>query len=204
MQVKTHMVKRILGWLSRLSWGFGLIFGVAVVVLLADGFRDELGKADVGLVLGNTVHQDGTPSRRLAARLDRTAELYGAGLFPIVITSGGRGREGWYEGTVMRDYLVERGVPAEKIIVDNQGLTTMASALNTRRILQERGLSSVLVVTQYFHIPRSKLALRRVGLPTVYSARARYFESRDLYSIPREVAGYVAYSFKKIPAAADN
>ena len=70
---------------------------------------DELEKADVALVLGNKVEPDGTPSARLAARLDRTAELYHEGYFPLVIVSGGTGKEGYPEGTAMRDYLVNKG-----------------------------------------------------------------------------------------------
>lgn len=37
------------------------------------------------------------------------------------------------------------------------------------------------------------LAMRRMGITPVYSAHARYFELRDLYSTAREVVGYPAY-----------
>ena len=45
----------------------------------------------------------------------------------------------------------------------------------------------------YFHVPRMRLALRRSGVAPVFSAHARYFEMRDVYSIAREVVGYGAY-----------
>ena len=172
----------------------------ATAILLWDGLRDELGHADVALVLGNTVHPDGTPSRRLAARLDRTLELYRGGYFPLIIVSGGPGKEGHDEAVVMRDYLVHRGVPAESILVDSEGVNTFASARKTQQVMRERGLSKVLVITQYFHVPRSKLALKKFGISTVYSAHARYFEGRDLYSIPREVAGIAKYTLRSYGA----
>src|SRR5580704_13458675 len=84
---------------------------IGTVVLVVSGLCDDLGKADVGLVLGSKVESDGTPSARLRARLDRTLELYRAGYFPAVIVSGGIGKEGYDEAAVMRDYLVARGVP---------------------------------------------------------------------------------------------
>jgi hypothetical protein len=40
------------------------------------------------------------------------------------------------------------------------------------------------------------MALRRFGVPVVYSAHAHFFELRDLYSSPRELVGYVSYHFR--------
>jgi uncharacterized SAM-binding protein YcdF (DUF218 family) len=98
---------------------------------------------------------------------------------------------------VMRDYLVAQGVPADRVILDSHGDTTFASAQNTRAIAVQRHFSSVLVVSQYFHLPRSRLALRRCGFTAVYSARARLFEWRDLYSSLRETAGWIEYSVRR-------
>ena len=177
-----------------------LVAMLATGALVWDGLRDEVGRADVGLVLGNTVHPDGTPSRRLAARLERTLELYREGYFPLIIVSGGLGQEGHDEALVMRDYLVQRGVPTEIILVDSEGLNTFASARKTQELMRERGLKGVLVITQYFHVPRSRLALQKFGIPAVYSAHARYFEGRDLYSIPREIVGLVSYATRSYEA----
>ncbi|MES2952130.1 MAG: YdcF family protein [Pseudomonadota bacterium] len=162
-------------------------------MLVIQGMSDEIHEADVAVVLGNTVNPDGTPSHRLAARLDRTLELYHRGLFKNVIVSGGLGREGFDEAVVMKDYLVIRGVPLDSIIVDSLGLTTAATAKNVAAIAKAHQWPNVLVVSQYFHIPRCRLALSQAGVGPVYTAHARYFELRDLYSILREVIGYAAY-----------
>jgi vancomycin permeability regulator SanA len=169
------------------------------LLLIASGLRDDIAPSDLGLVLGNKIEADGRPSLRLRARLDETVELYRAGDFPLILVSGGIGKEGFDEATVMRRYLIEAGVPAARILADNQGATTFASAKNARRILEERGLKSVLVVSQYFHVPRSRLALRRFGVATVHSAHARYFDWRDLYSAPRELLAFLYYFFRSYP-----
>ena len=166
---------------------------LASTVLVARGMSDEIHEADVAVVLGNTVNPDGTPSRRLAARLDMTLDLYHRGMFKNITVSGGVGREGFDEAVVMKDYLTRRGVPQDQIIVDSHGLTTAATAKNVAAIANERRWSSVLVISQYFHIPRCRLALSRVGIETVYTAHAHFFEFRDIYSIIREVIGYAAY-----------
>ena len=167
------------------------------------GLQDDLHHADAALVLGNTVEPDGSPSPRLQARLDRTLELYRAGYFPMVIVSGGIGKEGYDEAAVMKKYLSARGIPEGVIIADNQGTTTYASAQTALRILRGEKLASVMVISQYFHIPRARIALKKSGISPVYSAHAHYFEARDIYSTVREVFGCIEYQFRRYDAPAN-
>ena len=170
-----------------------LAFTLAATLIVADGLTDDIHAADVAIVPGNTVEQDGRPSARLSARLDQTLALYRQGLFREVIVSGGMGREGFDEAEVMKRYLVENGVPEGSIHVDSGGATTHLTARNASRMMRENGWQSALVVSQYFHVPRMRLAMKRSGVTPVFSAHARYFERRDVYSIAREVVGYGAY-----------
>lgn len=167
------------------------------MLIVADGLRDELHPADVAIVLGNTVESDGRLSARLQARLDKAVELYRNGLFKYVIVSGGVGVEGFNEAEVMKEYLVSHGVPEAFIIADDEGLTTSLTARNAAQIMKERRWQSALVISQYFHISRTRLAVETYGVRPVYSAHAEYFELRDVYSIPREVIGYVAYRMRR-------
>lgn len=185
----------------------GVTLGILLLgsaILVADGFRDHLGRADIALVLGSKVELDGTPSRSLRARLDRTLELYRAGYFPAVIASGGVGKEGYDEALVMRNYLASHGIPQERIIMDNTGTTTFASARNTFQTMRKQKLGSVLVVSQYFHIPRARMALKRFGISEVYSSHAHLFEPRDIYSVPRELLGYLFYSCRHYDAGSES
>ncbi|MBN1267763.1 MAG: YdcF family protein [Anaerolineales bacterium] len=189
-------------WIKKIK--LFLVFSVSLFALFSgliirDGLTDELGTADVGLVFGNKVMPSGEPSARLAARLDRAVQLYNDGYFNKVIVSGGLGREGFYEADVMRDYLIERGIPDSNIIPDNQGNDTYMTVENTVTIMEENNIRSILVISQYFHIPRIKLACRRFGLEVVYSANAKYFGLRDLYQISREVIAYGYYLVRSYP-----
>lgn len=190
------LIKRLV---RRVGIATATVVILAVTALLWDGLHDDIGHADLGLVLGNTVNPDGTASPRLAARLDRTLELYQQGLFPRILVSGALGREGHDEAVFMRDCLVSRGVPAAQVSVDSAGYTTFATARNTRSFMHKNRLGSVLVVSQYFHITRTRFALKQFGVHPVYSAHARHFELRDLYSIPRELVGLAGYAFKEYP-----
>lgn len=168
----------------------------AAALLVNRGLHDHLGRADVCLVLGNAVYRDGRPSNRLKTRLDKAVELHQQGLFSHILVSGGVYHRNAPEGTAMKAYLVQKGIPAAAILVDNEGVDTRSSARNTAKLAKARGWTSVLAVTQYFHIPRTRLALRQEGIPTVYSAHADGLEQRDMYSIFRELAGYPAYFFR--------
>ncbi len=182
------MSRRII---KRIIYLFLLWFGIHQIVIITDGLTDENTKTDVAVIYGNTVHEDGTISKRLKARLDRGIQLYTDSLTDMLFVSGGLGKEGFYEGTKMQEYLVEKGIPAEKIVVDNQGNNTK---LTTQNFVKKFGKEkSVVVVSQYHHVSRAKLAFRKAGIKDVTGAHADYFEIRDFYSCIREFFGYYSY-----------
>ena len=173
-----------------------MIIGAFVALAAAisvDGLHDRLGKADVGVVLGTKVGRDGTPSIALAARLDEAVALYRQGYFPAVIVSGGLGREGYDEATVMKAYLVRRGLPDAAIVVDSRGVNTKATAHDSAEWMAAHGARTALVVSQYYHLSRSRLAFQRCGVETVYAAHARLFLWRDVYAVSRDALGFVGY-----------
>ena len=157
------------------------------------GLRDHLAPADAIVVLGNTVAPDGMPSPRLRGRLDAALTAYRLNLAPRLIVSGATGKEGFDEAVVMADYLVAQGVPRDAVVVDSAGVDTLATATNVARIGGERGIGRVIVATQFFHVPRTRLALSLAGLDVVGSVHANYFEARDVYSLAREVVALGAH-----------
>ncbi|MFL6659387.1 MAG: YdcF family protein [Massilia sp.] len=169
------------------------LFVVAAALIAAVGLQDQLAPAGAIVVLGNTVGPDGQPSPRLRARLDCALDAWQQKLAPLLIVTGGTGKEGFDEAAVMARYLVDHGVPADAVLIDNAGNDTAASATNVVRIARDHKLASVLIATQYFHIARTRLAFERAGLHVSGHIHARYAEGRDVYSLAREVIGYAAY-----------
>jgi len=165
----------------------------AAVALALVGLRDHAAPADLIVVPGNTVRPDGTPSERLGARLDAAITLFNERQAPAIFVSGGVGEEGHDEAAAMARYLIAHGVPANAIVQDPLGFDTAATAANVATYLRASKLRSALVATQYFHVARTTLALERHGVSVTGSRHARYFEWRDMYSLSREVIGYVVY-----------
>lgn len=116
--------------------------------------------------------------------------LYDSGRVKKIIVSGGLGKEGFYEGDKMKKYLTKHGVPESVIIVDNLGVNTLATVENTIKLKDSLNFESVIVVSQYFHLTRTKMLFRKNNFRNVSSVSPKYFEVRDIYSLLREFVAY--------------
>lgn len=148
------------------------------------------------VILGNRVYSNGQMSPVLKARVDTALDAYRKGCASTIIASGGLGKEGHHEGSVMAAYLIAEGVPASSVIADDQGINSRATAVNAKRIMAEQGLNSAIVVTSYYHVFRSELAMRQVGIEHVDGVGSRYMAFEDILKIPRDLAGVYVYLFK--------
>jgi vancomycin permeability regulator SanA len=142
-----------------------LLFVVAMPMLQMAffGTTDYRRPADVIVVFGARVDPGPKASIVLADRVTTASELYREGLAPTIIMSGGVEPSGYDETTVMRDLAISQGVPAGAIVVDPGGVNTQASVDDTSAMFRERGLERVLAVSQFYHLPRIKLAYARAG-----------------------------------------
>jgi vancomycin permeability regulator SanA len=179
--------KRIFKVLSTL---FLIWFIGHTIFIIIDGLSDNGKNADAAVILGNKVNEDGTLSERLEKRLECGLNLYRNHRVKKIIVSGGLGKEGFYEGDKMKDYLIANKVPDTAIIVDNFGNNTRATVDNTMKLKDSLHFESIIVVSQYFHVTRTKMLFKKQGFYNVTSASPNYFEVKDLYSIIREFAGY--------------
>jgi vancomycin permeability regulator SanA len=121
---------------------------VTAGAIVAFGLRARPGHADVAIVFGNTVSRDGTPSPRLAARLESARRVYAERRAPMLFVSGGIGREGHDESLVMRDWLVAHGVPDTSVVRDSLGLNSARTAEHARAWMVISGARDAIVVTQ--------------------------------------------------------
>lgn len=93
------------------------------------------------------------------------------------------------EPRVMANYLINHGVPAHVIVRDGKGLDTWTSCLRAQRVYQ---LSSLVVVTQSYHLPRALASCRLIGMHAVGAPdRTRW---------PRTRRRWWRYRLREIPA----
>jgi len=158
---------------------------------------DEIRPVDAIVVLG-TAQYNGRPSPVLRARLDRVLEVYDEGLAPLVVVTGGK-QEGdqFTEAEASHDYLVERGVPDFAILLEDEGRDSWESLQGVAEILEARGLSRVLLVSDGFHLFRVKKMAHDLGL-TAYATAAgdspiRQGSGNEFSYMVREVGGIGKY-----------
>ena len=138
---------------------------IVAAYIVTFGHVDLRRPADAAVVFGAKVDPDGKPCDALVERLETGIELYRQGLVQRIIMTGAVGPNGQSEPKVMKKYAETRGVPASRIVVDEAGSNTRASAASCAKIARKLGLERVLAVTQYFHCARAKMALERAGVP---------------------------------------
>ncbi|MFZ6768821.1 YdcF family protein [Undibacterium sp. Di26W] len=173
-------------------------FLLAASAISLYGLNDRLTSTDLAIVPGNTVHPDGTPSKRLQARLDAALKLFANGRCKAILVSGAQGGEGHDEAKVMQNYLLAHGVPAAAIYTDSHGINTLETARFAASLMKQKGWTSAVLVSQFFHLARFQLAMKKFGLPSQAHVHADYFEARDAYSLVREVFAYGGYLLKPV------
>ncbi|GAA3335216.1 ElyC/SanA/YdcF family protein [Amorphoplanes nipponensis] len=141
--------------------------------------------APVALVLGAEVYPGGEPSPFLAARLEIARQLLAAGKVRAILVSGDHMDWGYNEPGAMFQWLVDRGVPSQRIVLDHAGFDTYDSCARARRVF---GVGAAIVVTQSYHIDRAVALCRRLGVDAtgVGDDTVRVYREPWLHSVVRE------------------
>lgn len=146
-----------------------LVQGVCVAAVL--GARSEPPKArpDAIIVLGAGFYGD-TLSIVLKARLDTALLLHRRYPAALLVLSGGKGAgENRTEASLMREYLLRRGVPDNLLLLEPEAMDTVQNFANSKRLLDARfgaGLYRGAFITSEFHLYRSRRLAARAGFST--------------------------------------
>jgi len=158
------LVKTLVKTLGALLVGAVVYIGFNVAQVYLVGRSDEVRPVDAIVVLG-AAQYDGRPSPQLQARLDHALLLWGQGVAPLVVVTGGKQpADRFTEAEASAKYLVSGGVPVDSIALENTGRTTRESLLGVREIIRVRNLSSLLLVTDPYHAERTALIAQDIGL----------------------------------------
>jgi uncharacterized SAM-binding protein YcdF (DUF218 family) len=191
---KTHFRKAaVLPILVLCTFALGYLISLSVRIGRQSKI-DEAQAADVIMVMG-AAEYNGHPSPVFKLRLDHAVTLYERHLAKYIMTTGGPGGDpSFTEGGVGRSYLIDRGVAAESVVVENGGETTASSLSAATEILRRMGLRSIVVVTDGFHVFRVKRILQQAGFEVYGSPREagdmnvvkewwQYFRQAGAYAI---------------------
>lgn len=151
-------------------------------------------KYDCILVLGAGVRNN-YPSPMLEDRLKTAIELYNNKVAPKILVSGDHEYKNYDEVNVMKNYLIEAGIPSNDIFMDHAGLSTYDSIYRAKHIFKVKKMA---IVTQKYHLYRSLYIANTLDINSIgVSANKRpyaYQTKRDI----REIAARIKDFFKCI------
>ncbi len=152
------------------------------------GSRDAPQKP-AALVLGAGVWSTGAPSSVLKERVSVAADLYHLGKVEKLLLSGDNRPAAHQETEAMRQLALQMGVPEQDLILDPAGERTYASCERARSVYQ---LTSVLIVSQSFQLPRALYLCDSLGLEGLGVSSDRANE---------HIKSLIYWHLREIPAA---
>jgi uncharacterized SAM-binding protein YcdF (DUF218 family) len=172
------------------------VVGVALASIIAvgaygtfriwdQGGRDESRPAGAVVVLG-AAQYDGRPSPVFAARLDHAVALYLTGAYRFLVVTGGK-TEGdrTTEAAVARTYALDRGVPPDRILVEDRGRTTLESLEAVATILRGRAIADAVFVSD----PPHMLRVLRMAVDLGITAWGSATPTSPIMTSPTRLAG---------------
>ncbi|WP_422505752.1 YdcF family protein [Stenotrophomonas sp. GZD-301] len=161
----------ILGWLWRLcillvAWLLGVTAWIVWI-----GERDQAARADAIIVLGAAAY-DAKPSPVFEERIRHGLDLYQKGYAPLLIFTGGYGGSGarFSESQVARRYALKQGVPDEAILIETASRTTRQNLIEARRLMQQRKLHRVIIVSDPLHMARALRLCKELDIDALASS----------------------------------
>ncbi|MFA6376501.1 MAG: ElyC/SanA/YdcF family protein [Candidatus Paceibacterota bacterium] len=149
-----------------------VIFAVAADVYVAISGKqsaiyeriDDLPQSQAVLVLGAAVYRNGQLSAIFYDRASMALEIYRLGKVKKILVSGDHSVGNYDEVNAAKKFFLKNGVPGGDLFVDYAGFDTYSSIYRAKNIFQ---VSSLIISTQDFHLPRALFIARSVGVEAV-------------------------------------
>ncbi len=149
---------------SRPDW-LGSVPSVPAIVVLSNGVDPYTARGETLVVL----------RAESAFNVLEGARLYRLAAPRFVVASGGivdASVQRTPEARVLRDALVQLGVPLDRIVEEDSSRDTREQAVNVAVILRQRQVSRFILVTAPQHMPRALGAFHETGIEPIPSASA--------------------------------
>jgi len=124
----------------------------------------------VGLLLGTSPNvSPGQDNQFFTFRIMAVSELFKAKKIDYILVSGDNRHISYNEPRMMFRALVKAGVPADRIVMDFAGFSTLDSVIRASKVFM---LSDVTIISQSFHNERALFMASKYGLNAIgYNAK---------------------------------
>lgn len=150
-------------------------------------------KSDAIVVLAGGLLRDGTLLDESMRRAMQGFALYKEGLAPLIVLSGRArlDRPTPTEAEVRAEFAQRFGIPSDAILTETTANTTREESVAIGRILQQRNVSRILLVTESLHLRRSMLVFERAGFQVLPAPS-------DDFSTSADSPGYRLWLFTRV------
>lgn len=148
---------------------FVLLMAYSVFVYAYGGNDNVTYKEDAVIVLGTVVIGD-QPSTDLKNRLDATIDYHKQNPNALIIVTGGQGTdENDTEASVMHRYLVNAGLPKDKIIMEDRATSTVENFGYSKEILKSKDFDNpnIAYISNDFHLFRAGILAKNAGYENI-------------------------------------
>lgn len=128
-------------------------------------------KGDVIVLLGGGMHDrvpdlsgSGAPSDQMMGRMVTALRLQRRLGLPLLVTGGAVSAASSPEAPIVKRFLIDMGIPPNKILIEDKSRDTIENASFSKKILEREGLVKPILVTSAYHMRRSVEAFRKAGL----------------------------------------
>jgi uncharacterized SAM-binding protein YcdF (DUF218 family) len=139
------------------------VIGLAVDIAVS-GTRSDPEPADAAIVLGAAVDDD-VPSPVFSERLRHAAGLFESGQVKWIVVTGGVGQgDRLAEAEAGRDWLIDAGIPADRVVTETESRTTKQNLVFAQPLLAQQGIHRVVIVSDPLHMRRAMRMASDLGL----------------------------------------
>lgn len=173
-----YIMKRFLMAFSIIAIVAFLLYSALLVFIYREANRDTKVKSDSILVLGGKAIS-GTScfgpicqkigfvpkphyNPCLVARVDHAVALYKDQYAPKIIMTGGTDEDGVNEAEIMKKIALKAGVPEADIVMEKESTSTYENFAFSKKIMNEAGFQTVIIVTEPYHIARAELVASKL------------------------------------------
>ncbi|TFH31516.1 MAG: hypothetical protein E4G99_13895 [Anaerolineales bacterium] len=147
---------------------------------------EDAANGPIAIVFGAGLRRDGRPTTVLADRVETAVQLYLDGKVDKLLMSGSAHGEQYDEALAMREYAISLGAKIEDILVDSEGDRTFMTCLRAR---DEYGITSALLVSQRFHLPRALGLCNMLGIEaTGVASDLRSYRAQAFWTVRENIA----------------
>jgi len=174
-------------FLHKKKWKAGmatLIFGCFMWALSISPVSDAMIKGleskydipqniqgDVIILLGHRVFGEapdlsgiGAPSENYLTRIVTAVRLQKRFHIPIIVSSAKASKNKVVEESIVRRFLIDLGIPPDKIIIEDNSRNTYENAKFTKEICDRSGFADPILVTSAYHLKRAIMSFDKIGL----------------------------------------